>query len=390
MTRSTALSHTPGRFRPLGLVCVALAAFALLAPYSAPAQDVKVVRIGTGPIDTTEFPFGGLVGNAISNPPGSRDCDKGGNCGVPGLIANALSTEGTWSNLQALMRGDIDIALAQSDVAYWAYAGLGDFQGQEPMTRLRVISRLYPASIHLIARKGVKIAGLKDLTGKKLAVDAQGGGTRFTVKALLAAYGVRSSSVNMQTLNITQATAALKANKIDAMMLVSGAPVLALQDFARTAEFTLVPIAGPTAEKLTQAFPFYTAGKIPANSYGQHPDIATLDVGMELVSREDFDNDFGFGIARAVWHERNKSLFEAGHARGKLMDKALSVRTGGVPIQAGAVRYYLSQGLMRLSSAAAARPPVAVNAPAPPTSGQTSGQAPPGQSTSGAPASGPR
>ena len=43
-----------------------------------------------------------------------------------------------------------------------------------------------------------------------------------------------------------------------------------------------------------------------------------------------------------------KALFEAGHPRGKLMDKKLAVRTGGVPVQSGAMRYYLSQGLMRL------------------------------------------
>ncbi|MBL8630415.1 MAG: TAXI family TRAP transporter solute-binding subunit [Rhodospirillaceae bacterium] len=344
---------------------------ALIISWAAAAQDVKVLRIGTGPIDTSAFPIGGLVGNAISNPPGSRECDKGGNCGVPGLIANAQSTEGAWYNLQALMRGDIDIALSQADVVNWAYFGIGDFQEpmlKEPMTKLRVLARLYPSTIHLIARKGVKIASIKDLVGKKVAVDGLGSGTRFTVHALFAAYGVKSNTVNQQIMGLNEATTALKAGKIDAMFLVSGAPVLALQDLAQATELMLVPIAGPTAEKLTQAFPFYSLGKIPANTYGQHPEISTLDVGTVLAVREDMDNDLGFGIARAIWHERNKALFEAGHPRGKLMDKALAVRTGGVPIQAGAVRYYLSQGLMRLSYTAA-RPPAVVNAPSPPNAG---------------------
>ncbi len=368
MTRLTASHSFRDRFRLMGAVCAVLAAL-LAAPVNA--QDVKVLRIGTGPIDTSAFPIGGLIGNAISNPPGSRECDKGGSCGVPGLIANSQSTEGAWYNLQALMRGDIDIALSQADVVNWAYFGIGDFQDpllKEPMTKLRVIARLYPSTIHLIARKGVKIASIKDLAGKKVAVDGQGSGTRFTVHALLAAYGVKSKSVDQQIMDLNAATTALKAGKIDAMFLVSGAPVLTLQDFASTTELMLVPITGPTAEKLTQAFPFYSIGKIPANTYGQHPDIPTVDVGTVLVSREDLDNDLGFGIARAVWHERNKALFEAGHPRGKLMDKTLAVRTGGVPIQAGATRYYLSQGLMRLSYTPT-RPPAAVNAPSPPNSG---------------------
>jgi TRAP transporter TAXI family solute receptor len=373
----------------MGLVCAAISALiCLTGTADVAAQDVKVLRIGTGAIDTTEFPFGGLIGNAISNPPGSRECDKGGSCGVPGLIANSQSSEGAWYNLQALMRGDVDIALSQSDVVNWAYFGIGDFhdqdvQVQQRMEKLRVVARLYPATIHLIARKNAKISSIKDLAGKKVAVDGKGGGTQYTVKALLAAYGVKSSAVNMQLLNLTTATAALKDGKIDALFLVSGAPVLALEDFSRTTEFNLVSITGAAAEKLTQAFPFYRFGKIPANTYGQHPDVPTLDVGMVLVSRDDLDDELGFGIARALWHDRNKALFEAGHPRGKLMDKAQAVRTGGVPVQSGAARYYLSQGLMRLSSTAGARPPTTFNAPGPPTSGSTSGPSAPGASTSG-------
>ena len=71
-------------------VCVGLGLTLLAEP--ALAQDVNVIRIGTGSTAGTYFPIGGLIGNAISNPPGSRPCDRGGSCGVPGLIAVAQST----------------------------------------------------------------------------------------------------------------------------------------------------------------------------------------------------------------------------------------------------------------------------------------------------------
>ena len=47
----------------------------------AQAQDMKFWRIGTGGTGGTYYPIGGLIANAISNPPGSRPCDKGGSCG---------------------------------------------------------------------------------------------------------------------------------------------------------------------------------------------------------------------------------------------------------------------------------------------------------------------
>lgn len=342
MNRLTVRSR---RLRPLGpmaMVCAVLVA--LVIP--ALAQDIRIIRIATGPIDTTEFPFGGLVGNAISNPPGSRDCDRGGNCGVPGLIANTQSSEGAWANLQAVMRGDIDLALSQADVVNWAYYGIGDFDGQERMTRVRVLARLYPSTIHLLARKGAKISSIKDLPGKRVAVDGPGTGTRFTVKAVLAAYNIKWASLRTQQLDITKAAAALKDGKIDAMFLVSGAPVLALQDLSRTTSFDVIPLDGEAAIKLTHAFPFYSLGSIPANTYGQHPEVKTVDVGTVLISRDDLNTELGYGIAKAIWHERNRGLFEAGHPRGKLMDRLLAARTGGVPIQAGAARYYVASKIM--------------------------------------------
>ena len=56
----------------------------------AVAQDMQFFRIGTGGTAGTYYPIGGLIANAISNPPGSRACEDGGSCGVPGLVAILL------------------------------------------------------------------------------------------------------------------------------------------------------------------------------------------------------------------------------------------------------------------------------------------------------------
>ena len=82
-----------------GIVAVVLAA-TLLAPAAAPpAQDIRFFQIGTGAVGGTSFAVGSLIANVISNPPGSRPCDTGGSCGVPGLVAVAVSTEGSFENV---------------------------------------------------------------------------------------------------------------------------------------------------------------------------------------------------------------------------------------------------------------------------------------------------
>ncbi len=315
------------------------------------AQDMRVIRIGAGPTGATDFPFGGLIANAISNPPGSRDCDKGGNCGVPGLIAVAQTTIDAVENLKSISRGDMEIALSQADVTAWAYRGTAAFQNEPPLTNLRVLARLYPENVHLVVREGSPIKSVTDLRGRTVAMGAKDSGTEATAKLILSAYGVKWSSVRMRYLGFAAVTEALASGTIDAFFMVSGAPVLSLEDLATRVPISLVPINGPTAEKLTQIFPYYTLGTIPAGTYGNHAAVETVDVGSVLVAREGMNPDLAYGIARAIWHQRNVSLFQAGHPRGKLMDKSLAARDIGVPILSGADRYYIENKLMDPPSA---------------------------------------
>ncbi len=330
------------------------------------AQDMKVMRIGAGPTGATDFPFGGLVANAISNPPGSRECDRGGSCGVPGLIAVAQTTIDPAENLRAVSRGDLELALSQADTLSWAYRGTSAYQGQEPMRNLRMIARLYPSNVHLVVKKGSPIKAVTDLKGKKVAIGGEASATAGTAKLILSAYGVKWDSVQMRTYDFAAITGALEKGEVDAMFMVSGAPVLALEDLASRTPISFVPIDGPIAEKLPKIFPYYSQGVIPAKTYGDHPAIPTLDVGSVLVGRDTMSADLAYGIVRAIWHERNAPLFQKGHPRGRFMDRALAARDIGVPVQRGADKYYVENGLMEPSAVQANPPPATPDKPAAP------------------------
>jgi TRAP transporter TAXI family solute receptor len=358
------------RFFALFRVAVVCGLGALsLSEEAAVAQDrqdttTKVIRIGAGPTGATDFPFGGLIANAISNPPGSRECERGGSCGVPGLIAVAQTTSNAADNLRAVARGDLDLALSQADVAAWAYRGVGPFAGEEPMDNLRVLARLYPENIHLVVRADSPIKAITDLKGKKVAMGVESSATAATAKLILSVFGVKWDSVQMKYLDFTVTNDALSKNTVDAVFVVSGAPVLALEDLAGRIPIRIVPIAGPPADKLAQVFPFYSRGIIPAGTYGANqPPVETIDVGSVLVGRSTMDPELAYGIVRAIWHERNAPLFKAGHPRGQFMDKTLAAQDIGVPIMKGADRYYIQNGLMDSSPATPLQAP-AIKPPA--------------------------
>jgi hypothetical protein len=70
---------------------------------------MRYFRIGTGESGGSLFSWG-RDRRVVSNPPGSRSCDDGGSCGVPGLIAVAQATAGSVENVGAIGAGTLDQA----------------------------------------------------------------------------------------------------------------------------------------------------------------------------------------------------------------------------------------------------------------------------------------
>ena len=143
----------------------------LILPLSiSQAEGLQFFRIGTGGIAGTYFPIGGMLAHAISNPPGSRPCDQGGSCGVPGVIVIAQSANGSVANVKAIQRGSLESGFAQSDVAFWAYTGTGTFKGEDPIRELRTIANLYAESITIVGRKNSGIRIVITLVGQLFSV----------------------------------------------------------------------------------------------------------------------------------------------------------------------------------------------------------------------------
>lgn len=332
----------------LGLVLGLFAAFAWLSgavAAGAPAKDdpmggMRFLQIATGPTAGTYFPVGGLIANVISNPPGSRPCERGGSCGVPGLIAVAQSTNGSMANLDAIKAGSVDVGLSQADLAYWAYHGTGVYQGKGGQSALRGIAMLYPESIHLVARKGANISSVSDLKGKRVSVGEQGSGTLVDALLVLEAYGVRKQDIKPEYTKPSAAADALLDGKIDAFFFVAGAPVSAISSLSDAGLINLVPLDGPPARKLAQDYPFFGISTIAEGVYDGIPQTATLSVGALLVCSADLPDELVYGLTAALFHPNNRPLFLKGHPAASKISRETATQGVGIPLHSGAARYY--------------------------------------------------
>ena len=332
--------------RALGAVWL----LALVGLGAAPtgAQEVIFFRIGTGSTGGTYFPIGGLLANAISNPPGSRPCDRGGSCGPPGLIAVAQSTQGSVANVAAILSGQLESGLVQADIAYWAYRGEQVFsRNGSKVENLRAIANLYPEAIHLVVRANAGIKSIADLRGKRVSLGEKESGTRVDAEIILRAYGLNARRIRARYLNPGPAADALREGKLDAFFLVAGTPAAAISELASTIEIALVPIAGARIEKLIKRYPFFSQGRIAGEAYRGVGETRTLTVGAQWVVSAKVPADIVYGITKALWHANTRRLLDRGHPKGKVIRIESALRGIGIPLHPGAERYYREAGLIK-------------------------------------------
>ena len=319
--------------------CLALLAGAALLPAAARADDIRFFRIGTGPTGASYFPVGGMLATIISNPPGSRPCDVGGSCGVPGLIAVAQTSQGSVDNVEAVGNGQLDSGLCQADVAFWAYSGADVFQSKGPLGNLRAIANLFQESLHVVVRRESGIRSAADLKGKRVSLGEQGSGTLLTARLLLRAYKLSEKQLKPSYLNAGAAAEKMRAEQLDAFFQVGGIPVPAIVDLANALPIDLLPIESAVATDLRKAYPYLQLDVIPAGTYASTIEAMTLGVGAIWIVAAALDADLIYGITRALWHPSTRKLLDE-----QPLGRQIRVETATVglpvPLHPGAERYY--------------------------------------------------
>ncbi|WP_440907354.1 TAXI family TRAP transporter solute-binding subunit [Candidatus Pelagibacter sp.] len=311
------------------------------------SNELTFFTIGTGGTAYTYYPVGGMIANAISKPPGSRECGKGGSCGVDGLIASAVSSRGSVDNVNAIISGLRNSGFAQSDVAYWAYTGTGTMEGKEPAKDLRTIAALFQEHIHLVALKKSNINSVKDLKGKRVSLDEPGSGTYVDAKLILESNGLSTNDVKAEALKGKAATDALRNGKVDAIFVVAGYPTGAIVELASAVDIKLVPIDGSGAKALTSKYGFFSESPIPSGTYEGVDSVNTVAVGAQWFTSAKEDTDLIYKITKALWNKESRKLMDVGHAKGKTITPDTALSGVGVPLHPGAEKFYKEAGLLK-------------------------------------------
>lgn len=328
----------------------ALTAVLALGAGTAGAQgpELTFFRIATGGVNGTYYPIGAIIGNAISNPAGSRPCSEGGSCGVPNMIAAALSSNGSVANVEAIEKGQIESGFAQADVVRNAYFAEGSFAGRAPMQNLRVIANLYAERMQVVVRRDAGIDSVADLVGKRVSLDEPGSGTLLMARLVLGAYGVQETGLIVDYLKPGPAASLIKRGELDAFLLVAGVPTNVVADLLGNEIVKLLPVEGEPAAGILAAHPFVSSAPIPAGAYrAEDPEIPTIGVGAQWVVSATVPEERVYAICRALWNDATRLLLDNGHPAGSQIRLEHALDGVAIPLHPGAERCYADLKVVR-------------------------------------------
>jgi TRAP transporter TAXI family solute receptor len=302
-----------------------------LAGAPALAQQ-RFFRIGTGGTGGTYYPVGGMIANAIS---------------TPTINVSAVATNGSVANVNGIVGGSMESGFSQADINAWAYTATGIFEGRPKIDELRVIANLYPESVHVVVKKGANIKSLADLKGKRVSIDEPGSGTLVNARALLAAYGVNERDIKPEYLKQTQSAEKFKDGSLDAYFQTTGFPQGTLTELAATNGFELLAIDGEQRDRIMAQYKFFAKDKIPDGTYKDVKGVETIAVGAQWTTTSKQPDDLVYEITKALWSDKTRAAMDTGHAKGKDIKKETALQGVGIPLHAGAEKFYKEIGLIK-------------------------------------------
>ncbi|MFC1891146.1 TAXI family TRAP transporter solute-binding subunit, partial [Thermodesulfobacteriota bacterium] len=300
------------------------------------AAKTQFVTIGTGGITGVYYPTGGAIAKMVN---AKRD--------QYGIRATVESTGGSVFNVNAVMAGDLEFGIVQSDRQFQATKGMAEWQDKGAQVDLKAVFSIHPESITLVAADDAGINSIQDLKGKRVNIGNPGSGQRQNSIDALENAGINyETDLTAEGVKAAEAPGLLQDGRIDAFFYTVGHPSGAIKEAtAGKRKVHFVPIVG--VDGLISKFPYYAKAFVPKSLYPgatNTEDALTFGVKATFVTSAKVPENIVYAITKEVFD--NFDAFKKLHPAYQVLTKKSMLEGLSAPIHPGAMKYYKESGLM--------------------------------------------
>ena len=298
-----------------------------------PARGNVIMTFGTADTGGSMYPAGAAVSQVWTN-------------NVEGVKCNTQTSTCSFQNCQDVSTGEVDVAVATSDVVLNAYNGTGKFADIGKLDNLRVIGAVYTSVLSGVTLKSSGLTYIHDLLGKRVAVGPAASATENATLAAFDVMGIDSSNTSLENLGLGDGADSVGDGILDAAFGFAGLPIGGQLNLAATKEIQVLDMTQEEIDKVLAGNAAYIQTKIPAGTYtGQDYDANTFGVKCLIIVTADMDADLVYDLCKAM-NEHTEEM-AAGNALLKDMtDPSFLCTQMPIPLHDGAQKYYSEQGLI--------------------------------------------
>lgn len=294
------------------------------------SSERRFLSVGTAPPGGAFFVVGGALAEVLDEAGGEN------------WRVSAEATKGTLENVRRLATGELDFALANAGISYFAARGEG---GWEQAYDIRAVMTLAPNVGVFLTPSGSGISNLSDLVGKRVVVGPAGAGFEYFLRPVFQAHGLTYD--DFTPLNATQAGAVdmLADGSASAAFLGGAVPTASVTQATASGGVDFVPYTPASVDELLSQYAFFDRANIPAGTYrGLEEDFPALVVGsMHLITSGSVDEELVYEVTKAIWENREAVVQR--HPAGRAINPRVAPRDTGVAFHPGAERFYREIGI---------------------------------------------
>lgn len=249
---------------------------------------------------------------------------------------HTCSSNGSTTNLAALLKNEADFAIVQSDVVHqlW-HCEVPDMQrceSQKEPLRIRLVTPLFVEKLQVLVRPHLYISSLGELRSSHcIWAGVDGSGSAPTARMLLEAagwnrdqIGASQSGCHAAPKTLEEALGLLqKGDELDAVIQTRVVPSRPIYEALKTSEIQILGIDWNLVERMTQDG-IYRETSIQRNEYRSAGDgIYSIGVPALLLTRNNADADAVRAMAELIEDEQTdiekhlqRNLLAEGGARG--------------------------------------------------------------------------
>ncbi len=318
-------------------IALLLGFFFFTGPAPTNVHAENIVTIGTGAVTGVYYPTGKAIAKIVNK--------KGKEHGVQVKVE---STGGSVFNVNAIIVGDLEFGIVQSDRQYQAWNGIKDWKDRGPQKKLRSICSFHPESIVLIAGDDTGIETLIDLKGKHINIGNLGSGPRGNAIDAMLSCGIEwRRELSAEGIRAADSAKLLQNDRIDAFFYTVGHPNdLIKEATAGKRKVHFVPLTGDCIDQLVAKWLYYAKAYIPISFYPMarnKENVETFGVKATFCTSADIPERVVYAITREIFN--NLEDFKKLHPAYGVLTKHNMLEALSAPIHPGAMKYYKEAGL---------------------------------------------